>query len=119
MELQDRIDEAEGTIRALRGEIEALRDEIAAAREHRDRDRRAFELELQGRAIELEALRSKVRGLELLTRNAATNEDLDAQIAAVLRQARKAEPITPAPQTPKKSWTIRAIRSGGPDPDDH
>ena len=38
------------------------------------------ELELEGRGLEIAALREKIRGLEMLTRNAVTNETIERQV---------------------------------------
>ena len=117
-ELQDRLAEAENAVQAQRAEIEALRDEIAVAADRYERERRAAELELHGRALEIEALRAKIRGLELLTRNVATTEDLDAQITAILGQARRIEPSSASRSpTGRRSWTIR--RAPVRPPEDH
>ena len=62
-----------------------LADETSASRKRL----REAELELEGRRLEIAALREKVRGLEMLTRNAVTSESIDRQFAALREQARR------------------------------
>ena len=72
---------------------------------------REAELELEGRRIETAALREKVRGLEMLTRNNITNETIDRRFAEVLDQARRIDRLTAeheaAPPAPAGPWTPR------------
>lgn len=72
---------------------------------------REAELELEGRRIETAALREKVRGLEMLTRNNITNETIERRFAEVLDQARRIERLTAeheaAPPAPGGPWTPR------------
>jgi len=55
---------------------------------------REAELELEGRRVETAALREKVRGLEMLTRNRVTNEEIDRQFSDVMEQMRRVERLT-------------------------
>lgn len=49
------------------------------------------ELELEGRRLEIAALREKVRALEMLTRNAARSQDIDQQFSEIMTQSRRVE----------------------------
>jgi len=55
---------------------------------------REAELELEGRRVEAAALREKVRGLEMLTRNRVTNEQIDRQFSDVMEQMRRVDRLT-------------------------
>lgn len=55
---------------------------------------REAELELEGRRVESAALREKVRGLEMLTRNRVTNEEIDRQYSDVMEQMRRVDRLT-------------------------
>ncbi len=86
MELRGELDrqrrtqqDAEARVRELERNLETERD---------DSRRRLSEahLELQARALEIDALREKVRALEMLTRNAVTNETIERQFRDVMRQ---------------------------------
>jgi hypothetical protein len=88
--------------------------ESALERARREHDRRTAELtrnlreaqlELEGRRLEIDALQEKVRALEMLTRNAVTNETIDAQFRRLLEQAERVEAL----QEESASW-----RSSGP-----
>ena len=98
----------------LRSELDASRQravEAEAAIERLGRDHaqrlaaldarlRESQLELEGRRIEIEALRSKVRSLELMGRNAAPTETIEQQLRRIQEQARRsseAAPDAPAP----------------------
>jgi hypothetical protein len=55
---------------------------------------REAELELEAKRIESSALREKVRGLEMLTRNRVTNEEIDRQFSDVMEQMRRVDRLT-------------------------
>jgi len=77
---------------------------------------REAELELEGRRVESAALREKVRGLEMLTRNRVTNEEIDRQFSDVMEQMRRVDRLTAEREVKDKaagtSWHER-----GPHPD--
>jgi hypothetical protein len=54
-----------------------------------DQQLREAHLELEGRALEILALKEKVRGLEMLTRNEVTNETIDKQFNQVVDQTKR------------------------------
>jgi hypothetical protein len=70
---------------------------------------REAELELEGRRIEVAALREKVRGLEMLTRNTVTNEAIDRQFSNVMDQIRRVDRLT-------AEHEVREPASGAPWP---
>jgi len=84
-------------------ELESARDSVRRLR--RDAEAQASRLrqatlELQGRALEIDALREKVRALEMLTRNAVTTEAIDKQFRAVVDQTRRVNELASGPPTP-------------------
>jgi hypothetical protein len=103
----------------LRSELEAKRRELEASEARIARLRRKFrdettrlkqllrrvELEQQGRGLEVAALREKVRGLEMLTRNSATNATIEKQFSDVMEQMRRIDHLTgqPASSPPKEN----------------
>ena len=77
---------------------------------------REAELELEGRRIEAAALREKVRGLGMLTRNSVTSEEIDRQFSDVMAQMRRVDRLTAEAEVndppPVRPWPPR-----GPHPD--
>jgi len=61
-----------------------------------ERELREARLELEGRRLEIDALREKVRGLEMLTRNAVTTETIDEQFRKLVDQTRRVDGLNAA-----------------------
>jgi hypothetical protein len=85
---------------AGRRRVEELELEVAILRERHERESRRLlkslrEAELTREALDLEnaALREKVRGLELITRNAVTTETIEKKFQEVLEQARRVDAL--------------------------
>jgi hypothetical protein len=103
LEIQGTLDSRDRELEDCRLELADLRRRVSADAASLSRKLHEAELELEGRAIEIEALREKVRALELLTRNAVTTESIERQFAQVMQQAslvermRAAEEIDPVP----------------------
>ena len=59
-------------------------------------------LELEGRRLEIDALKEKVKALEMMTRNAVTNETIDGQLQRIQEQSRRVDDLagTREPETP-------------------
>jgi len=81
-------------IEEQQGQIDALRREAARRTGALEQELREARLELEGRALEIAALEEKVRALEMLTRNAVTNETIDQQFRDLIDQARRVELLT-------------------------
>jgi len=99
----------------LRGDLDSKQRELEASEARIARIRRKFreetkrlqqllrrvELEQEGRGLEIAALREKVRALEMLTRNSATNATIEKQFSEVMEQMqridRMADEVTPPP----------------------
>lgn len=94
----------------LQAELEVARNKVARAQEDLERTRgqmrdRCAQLETEGRRdrhelesrkLEVEALHSKIKALELLTRNAVTNETIDRQFDRVVEQVRRVDALSSA-----------------------
>jgi hypothetical protein len=110
----------------LQGEVEAKRrraDELEAEIERLGRRRgagatqlegrlRKANLELEGRALEISALKEKVHALEMLTRNSVTNETIDKQFHDLEEQARRVDQLSEWSET-NEGWSSPS-KSGKP-----
>lgn len=94
LEMQAELDTRRREIEDAQAENTRIKERLAReAGELRKRLREA-ELELEGRRVEAAALREKVRGLEMLTRNNVTNEEIDRQFEDVMAQMRRVDRLT-------------------------
>jgi hypothetical protein len=80
---QSELDAGKKQIEALQAENARLRQQLQEAN-----------LELEGKSLEVEALLEKVRSLEMLSRNAVTNETIEKQFSQVVDQTRKVEELS-------------------------
>ncbi len=106
--------ELQGDLEAKRREIEEFRAEVARLRERLHRETsllrqkvREAQLELEGRGIEIAALREKVRALEMLTRNSVTSETIERQFARVMEQMQVVDRLSEeheAPVPQRRPW---------------
>lgn len=96
---QETLDVAEREILELRQQLESrdggLRSELSEAR-----------LELEGKSLEIAALKSKVRALEMLTRNAVTNETIENQFLELVQQERRVDQLGRDQVTPTEGPAI-------------
>ena len=118
IEMQAELETRKRHLEDAQAENARVKDRLAReAGELRKRLREA-ELELEGRRIEAAALREKVRGLEMLTRNRVTNETIDRQFGDVLDQLRKVDRLTAEREIteagPSSPWPWRPPQ---PDPE--
>ena len=86
--IQADLDARSRELKQCREEIGLLEERLARETSEFRRRLREADLELEGRAMEIAALREKVRALEMLTRNAVTTETIESQFAAVRQQMR-------------------------------
>jgi hypothetical protein len=93
MEMQDELRTQEARVRDQDVEMARQRKELEESSLQLQRKLRAAHLELEGRALEISALREKVKGLEMLTRNAVTNETIDRQFDAITSQRRRIDAL--------------------------
>ena len=90
-------------------EIARLKDKLQRERSDLKRRLREAELELEGRRLQIAALREKVRALEMLTRNAVTTETIERQFLDVVDQIQRVDrlgprgkPVATQPPTPRR-----------------
>jgi uncharacterized coiled-coil DUF342 family protein len=91
LDLQARVEEQEAQVGAAREDGTRLRDRLQRETGELRGKLRERELELEGRALEIAALREKVRALEMLTRNAVTTESIERQFGQVMDQMRRVD----------------------------
>jgi hypothetical protein len=87
-------DESESRLRRvedLEAQIGKIKESFAREAGELRRKARAAELSAEGYKLEAAALREKVRGLEMLTRNAVTSETIDRKFDEILSQSRRVE----------------------------
>ena len=119
VDLQQKLERSERKLEELE-RSNAQNDRAQAIHsESQEQELRQAQLELKGRSLEIAALREKVRALEMLTRNAVTNETIENQFGQVLDQSRRVERLgdsarssqtpTDAGQRPR-SWSIGPMR---------
>ena len=112
LELRDELDQAREALAGLEAELGSAReaDETESAR--LKKRLRTAELELEARRLENSALREKVRGLEMLTRNAVTSEPIERQFSALTDQLDRVDEMeTRRRQGPNPSTISQGSRS--------
>jgi len=120
-----RVLDLQGELEAKRHQLENSLAEIARLKDRPKRELlalqtklRAAELELEGRRLEIAALRAKIRGLEMLTRNAVTTETIERQFSEVVEQIQRVEELElhrPAGQAVRGPWRASAPEKSPPD----
>lgn len=91
VETRDEAESRRRQVEELQGQIARLKESSAREGVELRRKTRAAELEAEGFKLEAAALREKVRGLEMLTRNAVTSETIDRKFEEILSQSRRVE----------------------------
>ncbi|HEX4825459.1 MAG TPA: hypothetical protein VFV19_14235 [Candidatus Polarisedimenticolaceae bacterium] len=118
LEMQAELEARKRHLEDAQAENARVKDRLAREAGDLRKRLREAELELEGRRIESAALREKVRGLEMLTRNRVTNETIDRQFTDVLDQLRKVERMTAEREVgetgPSSPWPWRPPQ---PDPE--
>jgi hypothetical protein len=109
-----RVLELRAQLEAKQRELEASEARVARARQQFDEETarlkqllRRVELDQEGRGLEIAALREKVRALEMLTRNRATNATIEQQFSEVMEQMRRVDRLSGAagaPGQPSPRW---------------
>jgi hypothetical protein len=94
LEMQAELDSRRREIEDAQSENMRVKERLAREAGDLRKRLREAELELEGRRIEAAALREKVRGLEMLTRNNVTNEEIDRQFSEVMAQMRRVDRLT-------------------------
>ena len=118
MELQDTVQVRTEEIQNLKAQIALSKARLHDASAPFRTQARKAELELKGRQLEIDALKEKVRGLEMLTRNAVTTESIERQFSDLLAQEEKVDRHSPEKGSTKRTgYPLR--RPNPPDPAGH
>jgi hypothetical protein len=96
LDLQSQVEERDAHVAAAREEGSRLRERLQKETGELRGKLRQRELELEGRGLEVAALREKVRALEMLTRNAVTTESIERQFGEVMEQMRRVDRLRAA-----------------------
>ena len=119
-----RVIELQAELESRRRQIDDAQAEIARVKERLAREAgglrkglREAELELEARRVEAAALREKVRGLEMLTRNTVTNEAIDRQFSDVMEQVRRVDRLAAEHDRPGAEAGPWPVRPAPNDPD--
>jgi len=94
MEIRDKLDASRRDLAEARTRIASQKRRYAEEKDRLCKLLRQAELEQQGRGLEIDALKEKVRALEMLTRNAVMNESIEEQFSEIRAQARKVENLS-------------------------
>ncbi|NIM01512.1 MAG: hypothetical protein GTN89_11795 [Acidobacteria bacterium] len=89
MDLQNRLNRARAQLEKLQQRQQRREDSRGIQEQELSKQLREAHLELEGRALEIVALKEKIRGLEMLTRNEITNETIDKQFSEVVDQSKR------------------------------
>lgn len=108
LELRDELDQAREALAGLEAELSSVRETDESESARLKKRLRTAELELEARRLENSALREKVRGLEMLTRNAVTSESIERQFSALTDQLDRVDEMeTRRRQGPTDDWPRR------------
>lgn len=89
VELRAELDETRHRLEEAQARAAELRRRLADETTRLAQRLRRAELEQESRQIEIEALREKIRSLEMLTRNAATSDSIERQFSEIMAQSRR------------------------------
>ena len=119
-----RLLEVQAELEARRRQLDESQAETTRVKERLAREAgelrkrlRESELELEGRRVEVAALREKVRGLEMLTRNSVTNEAIDRQFSDVMEQVRRVDRLAAEHDLKDAGSLPWPARAPSPDPE--
>lgn len=113
MESRGEIESRTREVRALESEVARLKESFARESDALRRKARESALDAEEMRLEAAALREKVRGLEMLTRNAVTTETIDRKFEEILSQSRRVERLEDSRPLPS------AMPSSSTEPTDH
>jgi SMC interacting uncharacterized protein involved in chromosome segregation len=94
LELRSELEAKQREVEASEARISRLRSKFREETNRLKQLLRRVELEQEGRGLEITALREKVRGLEMLTRNSTTNATIEKQFSEVMEQMRRIDRMT-------------------------
>jgi hypothetical protein len=107
MELQNDLESSREQVERLTREVARLKESLVGETRRARKARQEAELELKGKSLEIAALQEKVRGLEMLMRNAVTSETIDQQVATLMGRAQRVGRNLPcsSPPADRPSWS--------------
>lgn len=100
MELQTELESRQRKLDDAELELKRLRERLGHEGAELKKRLKAARHELEGRSLEIAALREKVKALEMMTRNAVTNETIEKQFRQILDQTRRVEEMKS-----RRKWT--------------
>jgi hypothetical protein len=118
LEIQGELEKRGRVVKEHETEIDLLRDKLRRDTRILRKRLRETELELEGRKLEVAALRAKVRALEMLTRNAVTSEAIERQFSEVAEQTRRVDDLRTRQETERPltgPWGRRPAKDETPD----
>lgn len=117
LELQTELTSRRRQLDDAQAEIARVKERLAREAGELRKSLREAELELEARRVEAAALREKVRGLEMLTRNTVTNEAIDRQFADVMEQVRRVDRLSAEHDRPAPAPDLWPTRPAPHDPE--
>ncbi len=109
MELQAEVEQTRRRLGQRQQESGRTKQQLEQQTARLEQSLRQAQLEIEGRGLEIAALQEKVKALEMLTRNAVTNETIDRQFSAVARQARRVDELSTerssSPRSDRLDWS--------------
>lgn len=117
LDLQAEVESKRRELEESKNRVSRLQERLAREAAHGRKRLQESELELEGRSLEIAALREKVRALEMLTRNAVTNESIERQCADLVDQTRRVERSAARDRErhSPRSWLLRKVPSKPPE----
>jgi len=100
MELQTELESRQRKLEDAELELKRLRERSGRESAELLKRLRAARHELEGRGLEIAALQEKVKALEMMTRNAVTNETIEKQFRQIRDQTRRVEEMNS-----RRKWT--------------
>jgi chromosome segregation ATPase len=91
MELQAELESRQRKLEQAQSVVSRLRKKLEHGTSALNAQLEQSQQELEGRNLEISALQEKVRALEMMTRNAVTNETIDKQFRQIMEQTRRVE----------------------------
>jgi len=91
MELQTELESRQRKLDETELEAKRLRERVGLIGAEHKAQLEAARRELEGRSLEIAALQEKVKALEMMTRNAVTNETIENQFRQIMDQSRRVE----------------------------
>jgi len=99
LELRADVEEKQRRLEEARNRASTLSRRLTEETSRLERQLREAELEQEGRGLEIAALKEKVRGLEMFTRNARTSATVEQKYREIMDQTRRVERLSSSRST--------------------